>query len=102
MPAPKTVKPQNDERNEELEGGIGTLSNVMAEPLLPEVEVDSIKEDTQTQGVPTVVIRVNENVEEMSYVAGGRKERYTFEAGNRYRVPVYIANELEAIGKVWH
>jgi hypothetical protein len=103
VPAPKTVKPQNDERNEELEGGIGTLSNVMTEPVLPEVEVDTVTDSLPNKnGVPTVVIRVNEDIENMSYVAGGRKERYTFEQGNRYRVPIYIAAELEGLGKIWH
>ena len=101
MPAPKKVNPQNEERNEEVEGGIGTLSNVLADDI-PEVEVDRVAEAPQSNGVPTVVVRVNDNVEDMSYVAGGRTERYTFEVGNRYRVPIYIAAELEALGKVWH
>lgn len=101
MPAPKKVNPQNEERNEEVEGGIGTLSNVLSEEI-PEVEVDRVAEAPQRAGVPTVVIRVNDNIEDMSYVANGRTERYTFEVGNRYRVPVYIAAELEALGKVWH
>jgi hypothetical protein len=103
VPAPKPVKPQNDERNEEIEGGIGTLSNVMTTSPLPEVEVDPIASTARTEGgVPTVVIRVNEAIEDMSYVAAGRTERYTFEQGNRYRVPIYIAAELESLGKVWH
>jgi hypothetical protein len=102
VPAPKTVKPQNAERNEEIEGGIGTLSNVLSTPTMPEVEVDSVTESAKPQGVPTVVVRVNEAIEDMSYIADGRKERYTFEAGNRYRVPIYIAAELESLGKVWH
>lgn len=102
MPAPKTVKPQNKERNEETEGGIATLSSVL-DGNLPEVEVDAVTEAPQQhKGVPTVVIRVNDNIEDMSYVAGGRAERYTFEQGNRYRVPVYIAAELEGLGKIWH
>ena len=48
------------------------------------------------------VIRVNTDIEEMTYVAGGRRESYTFVVGNRYRVPVYIAQELENTGKLWH
>lgn len=101
MPAPKRVNPQNEERDETVEGGIGTLSNVLSEEI-PEVEVDRVAEAPKRTGVPTVVIRVNDNIEDMSYVANGRAERYTFEVGNRYRVPVYIAAELEALGKVWH
>lgn len=100
MPAQKRVNPSNDIRNEEIEGGIATLSSVLEGA--PEVEVDAVQESPQPEGVPMVIIRVNENIEDMSYVAGGRKERYTFEAGNRYRVPVYIANELEGLGKIWH
>jgi len=69
---------------------------------IPEIEVDAIQGNPQPQGVPLVVIRVNEAIEEMSYVAGGRRERYSFEAGNQYRVPVYIADELEGLGKIWH
>jgi hypothetical protein len=103
VPAPKRVNPQNEERNEEVEGGVATLSSVTAGPAVPEVEVDPIvAEAPQQSGVRTVVIRVNDNVEEMSYIANGRKERYTFEAGNRYRVPIYIAAELEGLGKIWH
>lgn len=104
MPAPKRVNPQNEERNEDIEGGVATLSSVTANPVIPEVEVDPIVAEAPQQhsGVPTVVIRVNDNVEEMSYIADGRKERYTFEAGNRYRVPIYIAAELEGLGKIWH
>lgn len=49
-----------------------------------------------------VVVRVNENVEDMSYVGAGRRLNFTFEAGHQYRVPVEIAMELERIRKVWH
>jgi len=101
VPAQKRVNPSNETRNEEFEGGV-TVMNDLINGGVPEVEVDAIQENSKPQGVPTVVIRVNENIEEMSYVADGRKERYTFEAGNRYRVPVYIAAELEGLGKVWH
>ena len=101
MPAPKKVNPQNETRNEETEGGIGLLSEVLNNAL-PEVEVDKVQESPQHQGTKTVVIRVNEAIEDMSYVANGRTERYTFEAGNRYRVPIYIAAELEGLGKIWH
>lgn len=100
MPAQKRVNPSNETRNEEVEGGVTVMNDLVNG--IPEVEVDAIQENPKPNGVPTVVIRVNENIEEMSYVADGRKERYTFEAGNRYRVPVYIAAELEGLGKVWH
>jgi hypothetical protein len=38
VPAPKKVNPQNETRNEETEGGIGLLSEVLNNAL-PEVEV---------------------------------------------------------------
>ena len=112
MPEEKRVNPQVEVRDVETEGEIGTLSGIATGPqgpqgpqgpLLPEVEVDQIVESPRLpQGVPMVTIRVNEDVEEMSYVAGGRVERYTFEAGVRYNVPIYIAAELEGIGRIWH
>ena len=103
MPPEKRVNPQVEERDEEVEGVVSTLADVGGGGPLPEVEVDKVFDTPPPpDGVPMVVIRVNEDVEEMSYVAGGRVERYTFETGMRYRVPIYIAAELEAIGKVWH
>jgi hypothetical protein len=99
------VNPQVEVRYEE-EGEVATMKDVVTGPRgpLPEVEVDQINEPsrTQPQGVPMVVIRVNEDVEDMSYVAGNKVEHYTFEAGVRYRVPIWIAYELENIGKIWH
>lgn len=102
MPAPKRVNANAEARNTEAEGEVTTMTDLMTAPL-PEVEVDAITEAPSAPvGPPTVVVRVNDNIEDMSYVAGGRVERYTFEAGNRYRVPVYIAAELEGLGKIWH
>ena len=49
-----------------------------------------------------IKVRVNEDVEDMSYVGGGRRENYSFKAGHEYMVPWYIANELERNGRVWH
>lgn len=106
MAAEKRVSPSVETRDVEIEGEIGTLDSVTGGPLvgaLPEVEVDALQETSSApQGVPMVEIRVNEPIEEMTMVAGGRTEHYTFEAGNRYRVPIYIAQELDAIGKLWH
>jgi hypothetical protein len=101
----KRVNPQADTRNVEVEGEIGTLDSVMdATPALAEVEVDSVVDTTRPQqsGPPLVVVRLNRDIEEMSWVAGGGRESYTFTSGNRYRVPVYIAHELEALGALWH
>jgi hypothetical protein len=38
----------------------------------------------------------------MSYVAAGKVESYNFKAGHEYRVPWYIAQELENNGRIWH
>ena len=96
---PKTVSPQVEATDEDKDR-IGTLDSIMA---APEIEVGAIEEVAPArQGARMVVVRLNENVEEMSLVAGGRKNKYTFEAGHQYRVPVEVAIELERIGKVWH
>lgn len=101
MPNEKRVNPQNDTRNEDIEGGVTVMSDLLGGKL-PEIEVDRVQTTNVKKGVQMVIIRVNQDVEDMSYVAGGRTERYTFQTGNRYRVPVYIARELEALGKIWH
>lgn len=101
MPNEKRVNPQADTRNEDIEGGVTVMADLLGGKL-PEIEVDPVQPTNVKKGVPMVVIRVNQDVEDMSYVASGRTERYTFQTGNRYRVPVYIARELEALGKIWH
>lgn len=104
MPTEERVNPQVASRDVEVDGGVTTMADLSMAPKLPEVEVDQITErkPAQHKGVPMVVIRVNEDIEEMSWVAAGRSERYNFQAGHRYRVPVYIAQELENLGKLWH
>lgn len=101
----KRVNPQVDARDDQ-EGEIGLLSDFEGgpkrAPAYEEIEVDPIQVTKSPQGIPHVVIRVNGAVEDMSMVGGGKVERYTFEEGHQYRVPVYIAAELERIGKVWH
>ena len=94
---------------------IGTLGGVFPAPPdpteLPEIEIDPLYDPTASNGprpiggpepIRTVVIRVNQDIEDMSWVGDGRRENYTFQAGGRYRVPTYIAIELERLGKVWH
>lgn len=100
--AEKRVNPQVDGRDEDQDGSVTVMADV-AGGRLPEVEVDRVMMNpVPVGGGDMVVIRVSENVEDMSWVAGNRTERYTFEAGTRYRVPIYIAQELEALGKIWH
>lgn len=95
----KTVNPQV-EVTEDDKDRIGTLGSVLS---TPEIEVGTVEEVAPApQGAKTVVVRLNDNIEDMSYVAGGVRRTYTFEAGHQYRVPVQVAVELERIGKVWH
>ena len=70
---------------------------------VPQVVVDDVVE-TANAGPDqrTVIIRVNENIDQMSVVDKFGRREYTFEAGHRYRVPLDVAMELEAIGKIWH
>lgn len=100
MATEKTVDPSLGSRNVEMEGEIGTLGAVFepSEVIVDEVQVQAPKQ----AGIRMVEIRVNEDIPEMSFVADGRREVFTFEVGHRYKVPVYIAHELENLGKVWH
>lgn len=105
MPTEERVNPQVEVRDVEIDGGVTTMADLSMAPKLPEVEVDQItdtKRPAKSAGTQMVVIRVNQDIEEMSWVASGRSERYNFQAGHRYRVPVYIARELENLGKLWH
>lgn len=97
--AEKRVSPSVEVRDES-EGTITKMADLTAPQ---EVVVDEIVQPVRAATTtPMVVIRVNDNIENMSHVAGGRRESYTFETGHRYRVPVYIAQELEASGRLWH
>ena len=81
---------------------IGTLGSVLGGG---EIEVGAPEEIVPEQlrnRVRMIKVRVNEDVEDMSYVGGGRRENYSFKAGHEYMVPWYIANELERNGRVWH
>jgi hypothetical protein len=82
---------------------IGTLGSVLGGQ--QEIEVGAPEEvipERIRQQMRTVVIRVNSDIEDMSWVGGGNRYSFTFEAGHSYRVPVQIAIELERIGKVYH
>lgn len=95
-----------EEATEADKDRIGTLENVLKEAEVvvgePEDVVPPEVRRRQSRQDSSVIIRVNEDIEDMSYVAGGRRESYTFEAGKQYRVPRHIAVELENNGKIWH
>lgn len=68
-----------------------------------EITVDAVTPTAVPMGAPTRDIRVNEDIENMTITAGGRPPRiYSFQAGHMYRVPIDVAAELDAIGKLWH
>ena len=115
-PARKTEKVSvQEESTPEDAKRIGTLDSVMSTPEPPPVSSDTIEvgapEDVAPRMAPgdpnaemmrPVSIRVNDTIEEMSYVAGGMRMNFSFEAGHEYTVPVCVAKELEQLGKVWH
>lgn len=81
---------------------IGTLGSVLGGG---EIEVGAPEEIVPQQlrnRIKMVKVRVNETVEEMSYVGAGRRETYSFEMGHEYMVPYYIAQELQDTGRIWH
>lgn len=95
----EVVSAQEDPTEEDSER-IGTLSNVMKEPEVVIGQPETVP--VRRSGRRMVKVRLNESIEEMSVVAGGKREVFSFEAGHEYTVPVDIAIELERLGKVWH
>jgi len=108
MAATQRVKVQEEATPAEVADRIGTLNNVMGGG--DQVIVDGVQDPraegsvakTGPQPPRMVEIRVTEDIEEMSYISGGVRGRFTFKQGNRYRVPLEVALELETLGKVWH
>lgn len=67
-----------------------------------DVTDDDVKEAVQQQvqvKEATRVIRVNENIEQMTY---GKGTSYDFEVGRTYKVPAGLADHLEEIGYIYH
>lgn len=64
---------------------------------------DDVKEAVAQKQVEvkekTRVIRVNENIEQMTF---GRGTSYDFEVGRTYKVPAELADHLEEIGYIYH
>ncbi len=68
-----------------------------------EITVSAVTPTAVPMGARTRIIRVNEDIENMSITAGGRPPRiYSFQQGHQYQVPLDVAAELDAIGKLWH
>lgn len=85
------------------ENRIGTLSSVLGSPQEVIVgEPEDVMPEHLRNTMDLVTVRVNEEIENMSLVAGGQRFSAHFEPGHVYRVPPQVAIELERIGKVWH
>lgn len=82
---------------------IATMASMLGENVIEVgAPLDVVPQHIQQQSRMVVVRIGSEGIEDMSYNSGGHRQRFTFEAGHEYRVPVEIAAELERIGKVWH
>lgn len=90
------------EPTEEDKDRIATLDSVLGDRTIEVGRPEDVVPTQLQQQRGMVTVRVNTDIEDMSYVGGGRPERYSFEQGHVYSVPWYIADELEANGKVWH
>lgn len=63
------------------------------------VVVDSVEEVEASLTEESVIIRVNEDIEEMTLGVGNH---YTFKMGQKYKVAKSVADHLEEKGLVWH
>lgn len=62
-------------------------------------DVQTLQSDDELDEAQHRTIRVNQDIEQMTIGAG---TSYDFVTGQKYRVPVHIANHLEEKGLVWH
>lgn len=99
MATQQRVNPQQDGRASDQ----GDTTTGVSLGMIPgEIEVGAVQHTAPPQ-VEGVVIRVNRDIEDMTYSGGDLPFfRATFNPGRRYRVPVQIATELERIGALWH
>jgi len=72
--------------------------DVTERPEAPTIIVDSVEEVGVDLADDTVIIRVNEDIIEMTYGAGNN---YTFLQGRKYKVPRELAGWLEEKGYLW-
>ena len=63
------------------------------------VVIDAVEEVELNLSSATVVIRVNDDIEDMTLGVGNN---YTFKAGQKYKVPKMVADHLEEKGYIWH
>lgn len=75
-----------------------TITDLTQNPGVPTV-IDSVEEVEINVSEAVVVIRVNEDIEDMTLGVGNN---YTFKAGQKYKVPKHVADHLEEKGYIWH
>lgn len=80
---------------------IATLDSVMSQPEVVVGEAKDTVPPAKRRGRRMLKVRLQEDVEEMSVVQGGKRETYSFSAGHEYNVPIDIALELNRLGKVF-
>lgn len=62
-----------------------------------EIQMDS--EGVTVREAPTRTIRVNSDLESVTIGAGNH---YSFNEGEKYKVPAHVAEHLEEKGYIWH
>ena len=78
-----------------------SLQNDVFDPKKPDAPllIDEIEEvGVGVNKEDTVVIRVNTDIEDMTYGVGNN---YTFKAGVKYSVPSHLASYLQGLGYLW-
>jgi hypothetical protein len=96
-----TQQPEAPEQAEENEVTRPSDLGFGPKPVSREIEVESIQEaPPQVDDSGFVVIRMSQTIEEFTY--GNPHMMYRLEEGKRYRVPVHIAQYLNALGYVYH
>lgn len=63
------------------------------------VVVDSVEEVDASLSENSVIVRVNEDIDDMTLGVG---TLYTFKMGQKYKVPKAVADHLEEKGLIWH
>ena len=77
-----------------------SLANDIFDPKKPDqpLLIDEIEEMGVSVNNDKVVIRVNSDIEDMTFGVGNH---YTFKAGVRYSVPRGLADYLQGLGYLW-
>jgi hypothetical protein len=74
-----------------------SVFDVTAQPQAPTV-IDEVVEVGVELADNTIVIRVAEDIENMTY---GYGNTYSFKAGGKYKVPVGVADRLQSLGLLY-